>query len=303
MRDLGIEIRAGVHTGECEMIDGKIGGITVSIGARVAALAGAVRGPGLTDREGPRGGMRALLRGRRRARAEGRPRPLAPVPGRELIVKIPETRYATAPDGGYIAYQSWATGRSTSPRARSSANVDSSGNSSPLFVLVDELSSFSRLILHDRRGTGLSDDMGGLPDLETRVQDLRCVLDTIGSDAWCSGATSRACAPNVLFASTDPERVSSIVWWEPNARATRRATPWGAPDEYLDGPRSHPGGGARSTTHRLFFEAETEAHAEHDPDPAMRAFVAKISRHTGPTSGSRSTGCGVTPTCARYCRR
>ena len=40
VRDLGIEIRAGVHTGECELIDGKIGGIAVSIGARVAANAG-----------------------------------------------------------------------------------------------------------------------------------------------------------------------------------------------------------------------------------------------------------------------
>jgi class 3 adenylate cyclase len=37
---LGIEIRAGVHTGECEVIDGKCGGLTVSIGARVAAQAG-----------------------------------------------------------------------------------------------------------------------------------------------------------------------------------------------------------------------------------------------------------------------
>ena len=40
VRDLGIEIRAGVHTGECEVIDGKHAGITVSIGARVAATAG-----------------------------------------------------------------------------------------------------------------------------------------------------------------------------------------------------------------------------------------------------------------------
>ena len=40
VRDLGIEIRAGVHTGECEIIDDKLGGITVSIGARVSALAG-----------------------------------------------------------------------------------------------------------------------------------------------------------------------------------------------------------------------------------------------------------------------
>ncbi len=41
MRDLGIEIRAGIHTGECELIDGKSAGLTVSIGARVAAYAAA----------------------------------------------------------------------------------------------------------------------------------------------------------------------------------------------------------------------------------------------------------------------
>jgi class 3 adenylate cyclase len=37
---LGIAVRAGLHTGECEVIDGKVGGIAVNIGARVAALAG-----------------------------------------------------------------------------------------------------------------------------------------------------------------------------------------------------------------------------------------------------------------------
>ena len=40
VRDLGIEIRAGVHTGECELIDGKVGGLAVTIGSRVAATAG-----------------------------------------------------------------------------------------------------------------------------------------------------------------------------------------------------------------------------------------------------------------------
>jgi class 3 adenylate cyclase/pimeloyl-ACP methyl ester carboxylesterase len=40
VRDLGIEIRAGVHTGECELIDGKVGGLAVTIGARIAAAAG-----------------------------------------------------------------------------------------------------------------------------------------------------------------------------------------------------------------------------------------------------------------------
>jgi class 3 adenylate cyclase len=41
VRDLGIEIRAGVHTGECEAVDGKCGGIAVAIGARIAGVAGA----------------------------------------------------------------------------------------------------------------------------------------------------------------------------------------------------------------------------------------------------------------------
>ena len=40
MRELGVEVRAGLHTGECTVIDGKVGGIGVSIGSRVAALAG-----------------------------------------------------------------------------------------------------------------------------------------------------------------------------------------------------------------------------------------------------------------------
>ena len=39
MRPLGIEIRAGLHTGECELIGEKVGGIAVHIGARVASLA------------------------------------------------------------------------------------------------------------------------------------------------------------------------------------------------------------------------------------------------------------------------
>ena len=39
MKDLGLQVRAGLHTGECEVVDGKVGGIAVHIGARVAAHA------------------------------------------------------------------------------------------------------------------------------------------------------------------------------------------------------------------------------------------------------------------------
>ena len=59
VRDLGIEIRAGVHTGECELIDGKIGGhhrVDRSSGRRDR---GRIRGARLADREGPGGRLRA----------------------------------------------------------------------------------------------------------------------------------------------------------------------------------------------------------------------------------------------------
>jgi class 3 adenylate cyclase len=39
LRDLGLDVRVGLHAGECEMLDGKVAGIAVSIGARVSALA------------------------------------------------------------------------------------------------------------------------------------------------------------------------------------------------------------------------------------------------------------------------
>jgi hypothetical protein len=83
--DLGIEIRAGVHTGECELMDGKISGLTVSIGARVAASR-PLRSVDLTDGERPRRGIGSHLRRRWRTRAQGCPRPLAPLPGDGLTL-------------------------------------------------------------------------------------------------------------------------------------------------------------------------------------------------------------------------
>ncbi len=94
VRDLGIEIRAGVHTGECELIDGKIGGLSVSIGARVASNAGPSEVLDLPDGEGPGRGKRTHVRRRRRARTEGCPRPLAPLQGGVVRMDVPETRYA-----------------------------------------------------------------------------------------------------------------------------------------------------------------------------------------------------------------
>ena len=65
LAELGLEVRAGLHTGECELLEGKVAGIAVVIGARVAgeARSGSARVP---DREGSRRRVGARVRGARR---------------------------------------------------------------------------------------------------------------------------------------------------------------------------------------------------------------------------------------------
>jgi pimeloyl-ACP methyl ester carboxylesterase len=73
------------------------------------------------------------------------------------------------------------------------------------------LASFSRLIRFDKRGTGLSDRPGGLPDLETRMDDVRAVLDAIGSERAALFGYSEGGPMSVLFAGTYPERTTALV--------------------------------------------------------------------------------------------
>ena len=77
--ELGLELRAGLHTGECELHDGKPAGIAVSIGARVAGEAAPGRGARLEHGEGSRGGLGDRVRGPRDAGAQGHPRRMAAV--------------------------------------------------------------------------------------------------------------------------------------------------------------------------------------------------------------------------------
>ena len=76
---------------------------------------------------------------------------------------------------------------------------------------LESFTEFSRLILFDKRGTGLSDRVAGLPTLDEHVDDLRAVLDAVGSrraavTGWADGA-----AVALLFAALDPDRVTALV--------------------------------------------------------------------------------------------
>ena len=94
-----------------------------------------------------------------------------------------------------------------------------------------ELASFSRLILHDRRGIGLSSRNVALPNLETRVADTLTVLDAVGSERPVLSGTFESGAPNALLAATRPDRVRAMVWIEPFPRfGWAPDYPWGHTD-------------------------------------------------------------------------
>src|SRR6266511_5391916 len=75
------------------------------------------------------------------------------------------------------------------------------------------LASFSRLIMFDKRGTGLSDRVPNdkLPTLEDRVDDLRAVMDAIGSERAAVFGFSEGGNLSALFAATYPERTTALV--------------------------------------------------------------------------------------------
>ena len=149
---------------------------------------------------------------------------------------IPETRYAITPDGVYLAYQTVGEGP-----------IDLVWQFDLVFGNVEdmwetvvgdclrELSSFTRLILHDRRGTGLSSRNVPPPNLETRVADLGVILDAAGSERPVLGGFGDGAASNVMFAATQPERVHSLVWDAPLPRTTWAPDfPWGVDPEYVE---------------------------------------------------------------------
>jgi class 3 adenylate cyclase/alpha-beta hydrolase superfamily lysophospholipase len=89
----------------------------------------------------------------------------------------------------------------------------------PLYeAFFERLAAFARVITFDRRGTGLSDRVREIPTLETRMDDLRAVMDAAGSERAALIGTFEAGAMCALFAATYPERVGALVLYNPFAK-------------------------------------------------------------------------------------
>jgi pimeloyl-ACP methyl ester carboxylesterase len=85
----------------------------------------------------------------------------------------------------------------------------------------ERLSSFARLIRFDKRGTGLSDRSIGVPDFEARMDDVRAVMDAVGSERAALFGYSEGGPMCVLFAATYPERTRALVLYGTYAKRLR----------------------------------------------------------------------------------
>lgn len=97
------------------------------------------------------------------------------------------------------------------------------------------LAAFSRLILFDKRGVGLSDRSVGIPTLEERIDDIRAVMDAAGSPKAVILGVSESAAMSILFTASHPERVLGLILSGGEARvAWAPDNPWGSKPEDVE---------------------------------------------------------------------
>jgi len=147
-------------------------------------------------------------------------------------VVVPETRYAKSGDLN-IAYQVSGDGPFDLVFVPGYVTHLELHWSIPSFApVLEKLSSFSRLIRFDKRGTGMSDRVSGAPTLEARMDDVRAVMDAVGSERAAFYGLSEGAAMALLFAATYPERTAALAvrsafprrMWAPDY-------PWGRTEE------------------------------------------------------------------------
>jgi class 3 adenylate cyclase len=140
---------------------------------------------------------------------------------------MPETRYARSGDV-QIAYQTlgegpldliWVAGYVT--------HLDVYWEDPGYRRFCERLASFSRLVLFDKRGMGLSDRVR-VATLEERIDDVRAVMDAIGSESAALMGVSEGGPMSILFAASLPERVRALILCGAEVKEDRTDDwPWG----------------------------------------------------------------------------
>ena len=155
----------------------------------------------------------------------------------------PQTRFALSGDVN-IAYQVVGDGPIDLVFVMGwVSNIDEFWTEPSFARFLERLAKFSRLIVFDKRGTGLSDrvDEHNLPTLEVRMDDVRAVMDACGSRRAALFGISEGGPMCALFAATYPERTAALMTFGTYARSlpapdypwARTAEDWAARIEVL----------------------------------------------------------------------
>ena len=144
----------------------------------------------------------------------------------------PEVSYAHSGDVA-IAYQVVGEGSPDIVFVRGLTGDLLSTWEQPLLVRhVEGLAACGRVLMLDKRGTGLSDRVREVQSIETTMDDVRAVMESVGSEnavLWTGGTSTGI---GVLFAATYPERCAGLVLFDPRVRGTRSPDyPWAPTEE------------------------------------------------------------------------
>jgi class 3 adenylate cyclase len=150
------------------------------------------------------------------------------------VIEPTPVRYAQNEDV-HIAYQVVGEGERDLVLVQGFvSHIDMEWENPGMARFIRGLASFSRLILFDKRGTGLSDRAVGIATLEERMDDVRAVMDAAGSERAVLMGISEGAPMCLLFAATYPERTHALVLHGGMARSTEAPDyPWAPPAEGL----------------------------------------------------------------------
>ena len=132
---------------------------------------------------------------------------------------VPETRYARADDGVYLAYQEFGEGEQWFIGAPPIfSNIEVLWEHPEAARFLRSMGSFCRMVHYDKRGQGMSDRVAEVPTLEQRAADTRAVMDAVGADRAVVGGISEGGSTVAMVAATYPERVSGVALFGSFAR-------------------------------------------------------------------------------------
>jgi pimeloyl-ACP methyl ester carboxylesterase len=135
------------------------------------------------------------------------------------------TRYAQSPDGTSIAFQVHGEGSLDLVFVPGFvSHVELIWEEPAIARFLQRLASFSRLVVFDKRGQGLSDRLGRPPTLEESMDDLGAVMEAAGSERAAIFGISEGGPMSALFAASYPDRVSSLVLYGTYARMVKAPT-------------------------------------------------------------------------------